>query len=267
MRSGRRGDYGVATIAAIAAVIALTAGLIIGLVIESGSPAPAMSSPAPSSPAPTPAPPEIGSTASSASPSPSATPAATRSTPAEESTSPAAEPPPVSVGDRGTISIPAIGLQRRTTVFYHGSPDDRPGTKIQNTGKLAAPIGPKGGVGPGQIGNLIVAGHRTSAGGALRDLPELRRGDRVLVTYQEMIYDYKITGSLWITFHDPDSYAKQVAAVPGHPGRTPTKPMITLTTCATPEDRAAGDFELDELGNPPHRIDKVGVLVDVRPRT
>jgi sortase A len=240
--------------------------LIIGLVIESGASAPAVSSPARPSPTRSPASPGIGSSASPAA-TPSATGAATASsTQAEQSTHYTAEPPPVSAGDRGTISIPAIGLRQRTTVFYRGSPDDRPGTEIQNTGKLAAPIGPKGGVGPGQVGNLIVAGHRTSARGPLRNLPELRRGDHALVTYRQMIYDYEITGSLWITFHDPDSYAKQVAPVPGHPVRHPTKSMITLTTCATPEDRAAGDFELDELGNPPHRIDKIGVLVDVRPQ-
>jgi len=262
VRFGGRGDYGVVSVAAIATAILLTAGLIIGFVIESGPPAPAASSPAQPSPTRTATPPEIGSAASAASPA--ASPSATATT--ESSTSSPAEPPAVSAGDRGTISIPTIGLHRRTAVFYRGSPDDRPGTKIQNTGKLAVPIGTKGGVGPGRIGNLIVAGHRTSAGGPLRDLPELRKGDHVLVTYQDMIYDYEITGALWITFHDPDSYAKQVAPVPGHPGREPTKPMITLTTCATPEDRAAGDFELDDLGNPPHRIDKIGVLVGVRPR-
>jgi sortase A len=262
--SGRRGEYGVASITAMAAAITLTAGLIIGLVIESGPPAPAAPAPVRPLPTLTPTTPTTGPATSSASPSAHTT--TTSVAPTERSTPATTEPPPVSVGDRATISIPAIGLQRRTTVFYRGSPDDRPGTKIQNTGRLAAPIGPRGGVGPGHIGNLIVAGHRTSAGGPLRDLPDLRRGDRVLVTYQEMIYGYEITGSLWVTFHDPGSYAKQVAPVPGHPGRTPTTPVITLTTCATPEDRAAGDFELDELGNPPHRIDKIGVLVDVRPR-
>jgi sortase A len=41
--------------------------------------------------------------------------------------------------------------------------------------------------------------------------------------------------------------------------------MITLSTCATPEDRAAGNFWSDALGNPEHRIDKVAVLVGVRP--
>jgi len=264
VRSGRRGDYGVASVAAVAAIIALLGGLIISLLIESGPPAPAASSPAQPAPARTSASPESSSPPSSPRPDPTSSP--TPSASAQESRPPTEEPPAVAVGDRATISIPAIGLYRRTTVFYRGSPDDRPGTEIQDTGKLAAPIGRRGGVGPGQVGNLIVAGHRTSADGPLRDLPELRRGDHVRVTYLGMVYDYKITGSLWITFHDPDSYALQVAPVPGHPGRTPTRPMVTLTTCATPEDRAAGDFELDELGNPPHRIDKIGVLVDVRPR-
>lgn len=171
----------------------------------------------------------------------------------------------MSVGDRARIFIPAIDLRPTTTVFYRGSPDDAPGTDIQDTGRLAASIGSKGGVGPGQIGNLIVTGHRTSARGPLRDLPALRRGDHVLVVFEGMVYDYRITGSLWVTFHDPDSYALQVAPVPGHPGRRPTKPMITLSTCATPEDRAAGLTEFDELGNPPHRIVRIGVLVDVRP--
>ena len=41
--------------------------------------------------------------------------------------------------------------------------------------------------------------------------------------------------------------------------------MITLSTCATPEDHAAGNYWADELDNPEHRIDKIGVLERVRP--
>jgi sortase A len=41
--------------------------------------------------------------------------------------------------------------------------------------------------------------------------------------------------------------------------------MITLSTCATPEDHAAGNYWADRFGNPEHRIDKIGVLTDVRP--
>jgi sortase A len=41
--------------------------------------------------------------------------------------------------------------------------------------------------------------------------------------------------------------------------------MITLSTCATPEDHANGNYWSDEFGNPEHRIDKIGVLVAQRP--
>ena len=41
--------------------------------------------------------------------------------------------------------------------------------------------------------------------------------------------------------------------------------MITLSTCATPEDHAAGNFWADEFDNPEHRIDKIGVLTATRP--
>lgn len=45
---------------------------------------------------------------------------------------------------------------------------------------------------------------------------------------------------------------------------TPTKAMITLSTCATREDHTLGNYWSDEFHNPEHRIDKIGVLVDVR---
>ena len=41
--------------------------------------------------------------------------------------------------------------------------------------------------------------------------------------------------------------------------------MITLSTCATPEDHATGNYWSDRFGNPEHRIDKIGRLVRVRP--
>ena len=41
--------------------------------------------------------------------------------------------------------------------------------------------------------------------------------------------------------------------------------MITLSTCATPEDHAAGNHWADEFDNPEHRIDKIGVLVQTSP--
>ncbi len=42
--------------------------------------------------------------------------------------------------------------------------------------------------------------------------------------------------------------------------------MITLSTCATQEDHAVGNYWSDEFKNPEHRIDKIGVLRSISPR-
>lgn len=156
-------------------------------------------------------------------------------------------------------------MQDVPVVRYRGSPDDGPGTRIQNRGPAASPRGPDGGVGPGEVGNFLVTGHRTSHAAPFRDLPSLRPGDHVLVRSGATEYDYVVTGTREVSFRSARSKAAQVAAVPGRPGEPPVEPMITLSTCATPEDRAAGNYWSDQFGNPEHRIDKVGVLTEVRP--
>ena len=150
-------------------------------------------------------------------------------------------------------------------VPYAGAADDRPGTRIQDGGVAATPRGKRGGVGPGEVGNFIVTAHRTSAGGPFRRLPSVRDGSHVLVTYEDKVYDYVVTGTMTISFRSARDRARQSAPVPGKLGQRATRAMITLSTCATPEDRAAGNYWSDEFGNPEHRIDKVGVLVAVRP--
>ena len=164
------------------------------------------------------------------------------------------------------LSIPGIGLKRLRVVPYRGTADDGPGTRIQNRGHAATPRGPRGGVGPGEVGNMIVTAHRTTAGKPFGALPELRVGEHVFVESAGLVFDYRITRTMTISFRSKRSRALQSLPVPGRPGMVATEPMITLSTCATPEDHAAGNYWTDALGNPEHRIDKVGVLVDVRPR-
>ena len=77
----------------------------------------------------------------------------------------------------------------------------------------------------------------------------------------EQVHVYRITRTRWTSFREPASRAAQEAAVPGRPGVEATRAMITLSTCATPEDHAAGNYWSDRFGNPEHRIDKIGVLV------
>ncbi|MET9515653.1 class E sortase [Streptomyces sp. NPDC002994] len=162
------------------------------------------------------------------------------------------------------LGIPSIGVKNLRVVPYEGTTDDWPGTRIQNRGVAASPYGDEGGVGPGEVGNYLVTAHRLSSGGPLRDLPSVDKGDSVFVTSGGKVYEYEITDTRTTSFRSERSLAEQRAAVPGSPGKQPTKAMITVSTCATPEDDAAGNFWRDDKGNPEHRIDKIGVLVSSR---
>ena len=183
-------------------------------------------------------------------------PAATEAAPPETGPEPSDGRP-----RRATLTIRKLGITDLPVVPYRGRTDDAPGTEIQDGGVAASPHGPAGGVGPGGIGNYQVTAHRLSSTKAFLDLPALRRGDRVVVEAGERRYVYEITATRRTSFRSPASLRAQRAAVPGRPGKEPTRAMITLSTCATPEDRAAGNYWSDEFGNPEHRIDKIGVLV------
>jgi sortase A len=212
------------------------------------------------------APPATAPGTVSAAPSPSASPAATPvSPPAGPAASPdeARRPDPRKVA--ATLSAPAIGVRDLTVVPYEGTTDDTPGTRIQDRGVAASPYGENGGAGPGEKGNYLVTAHRLSAGGPLRDLPALAAGDTVTVTFGGTAYVYEITETRQTSFRSARSLAEQRAEVPGRPGEPATRAMITLSTCATPEDNAAGNFWRDANNNPEHRIDKIGVLRSTHP--
>jgi sortase A len=166
---------------------------------------------------------------------------------------------------RAALTIPRIGVRGLVVVPYRGFTDDAPGTAIQNGGRAASPYGPRGGAGPGGVGNYQVTAHRTSSTRAFEFLPDLRVGDRIRVVAGGVEYVYEVVGTRRTSFRSPASLRAQRAAVPGHPGREPSRAMITLSTCATPEDHAAGNYWADRFGNPEHRIDKIGRLVRTRP--
>ncbi|MFE7185871.1 sortase domain-containing protein [Streptomyces erythrochromogenes] len=204
-----------------------------------------------------------GTAAAPATPSSTATATATAGGPASAAHAPAAThaQDPVDLRTReSALSIPSAGVSGLRVVPYEGTTDDVPGTRIQDRGHAASPYGKQGGVGPGQVGNFLVTAHRLSAGGPLRDLPAVGEGDTVTVTVDGVEYTYEITATRKTSFRSQRSLDEQRAAVPGSPGATPTQAMITISTCATPEDHAEGNFWSDAQGNPEHRIDKIGIL-------
>ena len=98
---------------------------------------------------------------------------------------------------------------------------------------------------------------------AFLKLPKLRVGARVELVANGQRYTYRIVSTRTVSFRSAKSLAAQAAAVPGRPGVRATQAMITLSTCRTPEDHAEGNYWSDEFGNPEHRIDKIGKLIDV----
>ena len=172
------------------------------------------------------------------------------------------------VGDgtprRALLTIPELGLRGLAVVPYRGHTDDASGTSIQDRGLAASPHGPNGGVGPGGVGNYQVTAHRLSSTRAFEFLPRLRRGAELVVESAGLRHVYRIVATRVTSFRSERSLREQRAAVPGRPGREPTRAMITLSTCATVEDHAAGNYWSDRFHNPEHRIDKIGVLVRTR---
>jgi sortase A len=177
------------------------------------------------------------------------------------------EPPLTSDGrpQVAYLTIPDVDIQDLRVEPYRGQTDDAPGTAIQDRGIAASPHGPSGGVGPGGVGNYQVTAHRNTAGGPFFAIPDLRNGARIEVATDQRTFVYRVIETKETSFRSERSLAEQRAAVPGHPGRTPRHAMITLSTCATQEDHAAGNYWADDLGNPEHRIDKIGVLISARP--
>lgn len=253
----------------VPAAAVLAAGLLLGACAEQRDEPAARDSRSAGSPASTPAEQAATSPTSSPTSSPSG-PSGDRTTqePSRSDASSGPTGPQVSDGRprEALLSIPAIGVRDLRVVPYRGFTDDAPGTRIQDGGVAASPHGARGGVGPGGIGNYQVTAHRLSSTQAFLDLPALREGGRVVVTTDDRRYVYRVVDTRRTSFRSPASLRAQRAAVPGRPGLEPTRAMITLSTCATPEDRAAGNYWSDEFGNPEHRIDKIGVLVDSTPR-
>jgi len=126
----------------------------------------------------------------------------------------------------GTIEIPKIGVAKSMyegitlTTLDHG-PGHWPGTAM-----------------PGQLGNVVIAGHRVSHDKPFRNLDKLVPGDDVIMTTAEGSFDYKVTGTeivnpdaLWIVDQSPDFTATLFACHP--PGSTRQRIVVHLALAPT----------------------------------
>jgi sortase A len=80
---------------------------------------------------------------------------------------------------------------------------------------------------PGQVGNFVVSGHRTTYLAPFNRLGELRAGDKIYIDTRASQFVYKVTSTKVVQPSD----ISVAAPVPEHPKANPTKRLITLTTC------------------------------------
>lgn len=80
---------------------------------------------------------------------------------------------------------------------------------------------------PGEVGNTVFSGHRTTYGGPFNRLDELVAGDQILVDTASATHVYRMTGSKIVLPTD----VSVIAPVPGKPGAKAKKARLTLTTC------------------------------------
>jgi sortase A len=90
---------------------------------------------------------------------------------------------------------------------------------------------------PGKRGNYALAAHRVTHGEPLRDMPDLRPGDKVIVETRDAVYTYELDtnpNDLVVTFRDV-WVIDPLPANPGggvQPAQQPGQRLITLTTCS-----------------------------------
>ncbi|MEU1630681.1 sortase [Streptomyces sp. NPDC020096] len=117
------------------------------------------------------------------------------------------------------VRIPALGQDWAQPVYQGTGPD-----------QLRAGLGHFDGTeAAGQIGNFVLAGHRSGIPSPpLRDIDTITPGSSIIVsTPQRITYTYTVTG---ISTIDPTDVAV-TAQVPGQPSATPAKALLTLVTC------------------------------------
>jgi sortase A len=84
-----------------------------------------------------------------------------------------------------------------------------------------------GTAGPGEVGNFAIAGHRTTYGKPLAEIDTLRTGDRIVVETAQGWTVYAVSSHEIVR----PWQGEVIAPVPGRPGVTPTKAVLTLTSC------------------------------------
>lgn len=151
------------------------------------------------------------------SPAPAAG-AAPAASPAPKPVRPAAAPPDIPLGSGlARLRIPRFGSGYQWVIgegisreVLKNGPGHYPGTAL-----------------PGQLGNFVVSGHRTTYGAPFGGVAELQPGDAIVVETAKTWYTYRVRSHDIV---DPTDIAV-ILPVPNQPGAQPSERLMTMTTC------------------------------------
>lgn len=133
---------------------------------------------------------------------------------------PETEPTEVAVGDGfAVLRIPRLGDW-----------NDSPPVVVEGVGVEDLKKGPghiPGTAMPGEVGNVVLSGHRTTYGAPFNRFDELRPGDAVVLETRDTWFTYRMTSSQIVS---PNAI-EVTYPVPGDATATPTKKLLTMTTC------------------------------------
>ena len=80
---------------------------------------------------------------------------------------------------------------------------------------------------PGEVGNMAMAGHRTTYGKPFNKIAELKKSDVVLVETKETWYVYRVSGHEIVA----PTQVSVLLPVPDEPDAEPTRAVLTMTSC------------------------------------
>jgi sortase A len=126
----------------------------------------------------------------------------------------------------GSIQIPKIGVDRPlwegvTLNTLNRGPGHWPGTAM-----------------PGQVGNVVIGGHRVSHDKPFRNIDQLVAGDQIVMTFNGVANTYVVTGAqvvtpndTWVINQTPEHTATLFACHP--PGSTKFRYVVFATLAGT----------------------------------
>lgn len=147
-------------------------------------------------------------------------------------------PRPAAADEPGTPAQPAAAPVPASTDLGEGVAvlhvpslaDYEPWVVVEGTSVADLKAGPgriPGTAMPGEVGNVVLSGHRTTYGAPFERFGDLRDGDRVVLETRDRWLSYTVSGSEIVA----PTAIEVTYPVPGDRDAVPTERLLTLTTC------------------------------------